>query len=1135
MDHLAPDGSGDALVAPAVALVRTWLAAGEAALTRQERGGRRRMQLLTGDARSLAFTMSFCDRVLRAESAGVAGDQLRAVGRGPLPPFLSPLDRALLWTGIRLAAIAPSVVMPLTRRRLRQIVGGLVVDRDDPALARHLKRLRAERFEVNVNLLGESVLGEQEARRRLADITDLLARDDIDYVSVKASAVASQLNLWGYDRSLERVKDALRPLYLASSALSGRGTKFINLDMEEYRDLRLTVDSFTGLLSEPDLRGLDAGIVLQAYLPDSFDVLRELVEYATRRHAGGGGQIKVRIVKGANLAMESVDAATHGWQRAPYPTKADTDANYKRMLDWVLTPERLSAVRIGVASHNLFDVAWAHLLAEARGVTPRVEMEMLQGMAPGIDRVVRAATGSVRLYTPVVAEADFDSALAYLFRRLEENSHGENFLRSAFDLSSKDSTFEAECDRFETAVARRWEVSAEPRRGSIPASSGFHNAPDTDPTDAAFRAQVIAALGAAQFAAVPDQITTTEGIDELVSIAREAADGGRSGRRAIVTPCFVRSPERWPLGGVSCSRSWRRRLSKTLSEGDGEVSEAIDMAAYYAEQIPGLRGGRDSEAAFSPFGVVLVTPPWNFPLAIPGGGVFAALAAGNSVLLKAPPQTPRCALAIAEAVWEACRATGIPEEILQYVGCPEEVIGEHLVAHRETDAIILTGAYETAELFRGLAPGTPLFAETSGKNSIVVMPDADLDLAADDLVRSAFGHAGQKCSAASLAICVADVYSSPRFRGQLLDAASSLVLGAATDPATTMAPLIGPAGDSLTRALTALEPGEEWLLEPRLVGSAENLWSPGIKVGVRAGSWFHQTECFGPVLGLIAAADLDEALAIQNGTRFGLTGGIQTLDPRTADSWLARVQVGNAYVNRVITGAVVQRQPFGGWKESVVGPGAKAGGPNYVAQLGHWTDADLPAHAADPALLIADLVQRVEADLDPDSLRWLWAAIRSDAWWQREHFGLDHDPSGLVFEANVLRYKPFGRVIIRLGERFRVAHFVRVLAAATLAGCRVEVSIPPGASGPPLGDAIRESETEFVGRLLALPPDRVRLLDEPSAAVLELNRACYIDASTPVADGLVEGLRYRREQAISHTMHRFGNLIAPARDRPSET
>jgi RHH-type proline utilization regulon transcriptional repressor/proline dehydrogenase/delta 1-pyrroline-5-carboxylate dehydrogenase len=1081
-------------VAPAADLVRDWLAAGEAALTRRERRERRQLQLLTGDERSLAFTMSFCDRVLRAEDPAVAAQQLHAVAQPPLPPFLSPVDRVLLRTGARLAPIAPRLVMPLTRRRLRQIVGGLVVDRSDPAFARHLRQLRADHFAVNVNLLGESVLGEQEAASRRQDIADVLSRPDVDYISVKASAVASQLNLWGYQHTLERVVDALRPLF--RSAAGARGTKFINLDMEEYRDLRLTVDAFKRLLSEPELQGLDAGIVLQAYLPDSFEVLRELIDWA----GSVGGTVKIRIVKGANLAMESVDAAMHGWTRAPYATKAETDGNYKRMLDWALVPSRLTGVRIGVASHNLFDVAWARLLAEARGVTDRVEMEMLQGMAPGIARAVRDATGSVRLYTPVVAEADFDNALAYLFRRLEENSTGENFLRRTFDLVSDERAFASEQARFAAAVSGRWSVGSSPRRrsgGQQPAESGFRNAPDSDPTDPAVRSRIQAALVRPVTSELPTEIVDTQGIDRVVARAAKARGGWAAEspavRRGLLRQVSVELAERRPeLIAVMAHEA-----AKTVSEGDIEASETIDMAAYYAEQIPGL--GFSAEAAFTPLGTVLVTPPWNFPLAITAGGVLAALAAGNVVILKAPPQTPRCALTIAETVWAACRAEGISSEVLQYVRCPEEVVGEHLVGHPGVAGIVLTGARETARLFRRLAPKTPLFAETSGKNAIIVMPDADLDLAADDLVRSAFSHAGQKCSAASLGICVGGVHSSARFRGQLVDAARSLRVGPADDPATTLAPLIGPPGPALERALTTLEPGEQWLLKPCLVDADRHLWSPGIKTGVRPGSWFHQTECFGPVLGLMEARDLPEALAMQNGTRFGLTGGIHTLDPATASTWLGGVQVGNAYVNRVITGAVVQRQPFGGWNESVVGPGAKAGGPNYVAQLGNWADSAR----------------------SPDEDAWLLAATRSDAWWHRHHFSLDHDPSGLFCESNVFRYRPLGRLVIRVQPAARPVEVARVRAAAMVAGCTVEVS-----------SALEESTADFVARLLADPPVRVRLLGGQSSESPELgalDAVCFVDDRPPVADGRVEGLRYRREQSVSRTLHRFGNVIRAIR------
>ncbi|HEX4017897.1 MAG TPA: bifunctional proline dehydrogenase/L-glutamate gamma-semialdehyde dehydrogenase [Frankiaceae bacterium] len=1126
-----PDGVGDALTAEAAALVTEWLHSAEASLSRRQRRERRRFQILTGDPRSLAFTMAFCDRVLRPESDAVAAAQLRAVAEGPTPPFLGAADRVLLRAGVRLAGAIPAVVMPATRRRLRQIVGALVVDRSDPAFARHLRRLRGEGFAVNVNLLGEYVLGEQEATRRLAAIGELLRRPDVDYVSVKASAVASQLNLWGYEHTLQRVMTALRTLFHAAADAPG-GAMFLNLDMEEYADLRLTVDAFTRLLDEPKLRHLDAGIVLQAYLPDSFDVLREIVEWASARE--GAGTVKVRIVKGANLAMESVEAAMHGWQRAPYDTKTDTDANFARMLDWVLDADRLSRLRIGIASHNLFDVAWGHLLASARGVGKRVEFEMLQGMARGIDAAVRTATGGLRLYTPVVAAADFDTALAYLFRRLEENSRGENFLRSSFDLSSDAGAFAAEQRRFEQSIAARWQVSSQPRRRQpLERLPGFHNTPDTDPTDTSARNAIRKALTQWTPTPLPEPVVDTAGIDRVVEQASAARDDWLT-----TTPqqrqALLRSVAR-QLAGTrpDLMAVMAHEACKTVAEGDGEVCEAIDMAAYYAEQIPGLGGAFEAEAGFAPLGVVLVTPPWNFPLAIPAGGVLAALAAGNAVVLKAPPQTPQCAYAIAEAVWSACRENAVDIDVLQYVQCPEEVIGEHLVAHPGIDAIVLTGARETADLFHRLAPQTPLFAETSGKNSIIVMPDADLDLAAGDVVHSAFGHAGQKCSAASLAICVGDVYTSARFRRQLIDAAASLVIGSATEPATTLAPLIGAPGPSLQRALTRLDPGERWLLEPRLVDAHANLWSPGIKEGVRPGSWFHQTECFGPVLGLMHAADLDEALAIANDTPFGLTGGIHTLDPATAARWLEGAEVGNAYVNRVITGAVVQRQPFGGWKGSVVGPGAKAGGPHYVAQLGRWHEHGLPERSAEPLPAMASWLTSAGHALEASERDWLAAAVRSDAWWQSSYFGIDHDPTGLFCESNVLRFRPRRRVVLWISPDARPAHVLRAYAAAAAAGCDLECVAATDSTlevpGIEVGTASAQQLTE---RLLGAPPDALRVLGTRPPEFAALAHECFVDDAIPLADGVIEGLRYRREQAVSRTLHRFGNVVAVA---PAQT
>lgn len=1048
-----------------------------------------RLHELIDDPDGVAFTMQFVDRVIRPDDDRVAADQLASLvlGDGPLPGFLSRIDRLLLRAGARLGPLLPRVVMPLARRRMRQMVGHLVVDAEPHALEAHLGGRRADGFSLNVNLLGEAVLGEREAERRLAATVALLQQPEIDYVSIKISAVASQLNHWAWDDCLDRISERLRIIWRAAA---GHDT-FVNLDMEEYHDLELTVAAFCRVLEEPEFADVEAGIVLQAYLPDSFPALQHLVEWASRRRASGGADVKIRIVKGANLAMERVDAAMHDWELAPFATKADTDANYKRCVDWVLTPEHTAGVRIGIGSHNLFDIAFALLVAEERGVDRRVEVEMLEGMAPTHARTIKSDRDGLLLYTPIVARSDFDVAISYLFRRLEENAAPGNFVRSLGDLRPGSSAFGEQEHAFRRAVDDRWSVASGRRRtldrsaGSAPAPDRFRNDPETDPTHADNRAW-------ARSIVTSPVTPPTVGVDDSLLDMEARIGTARAGQAvwARREPGAIRDT----LRAVADEMVRRRgdlmsamvhEGGKTVAQADPEVCEAIDFARYYAEQAVGLHA---NGARFTPLGVMAVIPPWNFPVAIPAGGVLASLAARNSVIFKPAPETPRCAEIVAECCW----AAGVPGDVLQYVRAPENEVGRHLVTH--ADGVILTGGSATAQLFRSWKPDLRLFAETSGKNAMVITPNADLDLAVRDLVASAFGHAGQKCSAASLAICVGDVYDSDRFRRQLRDAVESLVVGPADDLRTTVNGLIGPPGDDLTRALTHLDPGEEWLVAPQQID--ERTWRPGVRLGVAEGSWFHRTECFGPVLGILRADDLDHAIRIQNSSTFGLTGGLQSLDPDEIAEWKDRVEVGNAYVNRGITGAIVQRQPFGGWKASSVGPGAKAGGPGYVMQLGTWEPTSSPSTTEPGA--------------------WLSEAETDDRRWWQDHYGRVHDPTGLFCESNELRYRPLPAVGLRVDRGTPTEHVERVRSAARRCGVPVIESWQA-----------QESDEEFAARLETLDVVRVRMLGRVGDRVREVanRRNIHLIDDPVTTSGRVELRHYLREQAVSETLHRFGNLV----------
>ncbi|MDR3360301.1 MAG: bifunctional proline dehydrogenase/L-glutamate gamma-semialdehyde dehydrogenase [Bifidobacteriaceae bacterium] len=1004
------------------------------------------------------------------------------------------------------------------------MVGHLVVDAADGPLSKHIERSKQAGYRLNLNLLGEAVLGEKEAAKRLERTIALVRRPDVDYISIKISSLASQLVTWDRAGSVKRILEHLRPLLRAAKE---SGT-FVNLDMEEYRDLDLTLDAFQAALMEEEFLSLEAGIVIQCYLPDALGAMRQLVDFADRRAEAGGARIKVRLVKGANLSMEQVECQLHGWEQAIYPTKDAVDANYVRVIDWVATPERLKNLSIGVAGHNLFHLALAHLLAKRRGVADAVDFEMLQGMAPAQADAVKATTGSVLFYTPVVAQEDFDVAIAYLVRRLEENAAPQNFLHQSF-APAPDPLAKAE-DAFRRSVEDRERYSLEPRRGKVlaPPAEGFFNQPDSDAAVQSQRDWALAALAATPPAQAVAELTELPEVDAVIVRAVEAGAAWAAKPVAERAAALMAAADKLNAERGALLTVMAHEGGKTVAEADPEISEAVDFARYYAlSAVETAKLAERDSLAFTPAKVTAVIPPWNFPVAIPVGGVMAALAAGSPVVIKPARATRRCVEVAVAAIQAALAEAGAPDGVLQVVHFANHDLGKRLVTHPDVEAVVLTGSIETAQKFASWHPELNLLAETSGKNSIIVTPSADMDLAAADLVKSAFGHAGQKCSAASLAILVGSAHRSKRFLGQLVDAVRSLAVGQGQDISTTMGPVIEPPGDKLLRALTELEPGERWLVQPRQLDASGKLWSPGLKAGVAPGSWFHLTEAFGPVLGLMQAKDLDEAIALQNATSFGLTGGIHSLDQDEVDRWLDRVEVGNAYVNRHITGAIVRRQPFGGWKGSAVGPGAKAGGPNYVAEFGVWTEADLGPEAnssgdsgvgagGKPAAnALSDAAARPSLASDPDG--WLEAARRSDALAWEEEFGREHDPSGLRVEANIFRYRPIPAYTVRVGAGATEHQVQRVLSAAALAGVEARVSRWGEETHAQFARSVRDG----------LVSGRIRVVGQApglrEAAATRLGEVTVLDQPV-TASGRRELLNVLREQALSITKHRFGHV-----------
>ena len=742
-------------IAEAVRLAASLLVESENEITASERRRRSRLGRLLDDEAGRELLFSLTDQVLRFVGASRSMHRLRSLTAGGLPDALGPLNRAGLHLAASASRLAPGLVSRAVWVRVRGEMRGVILAADPDAMRRHSARRHREGLDLNFNLLGEAILGDAEAESRLEDVCRLLRSADVDYVSVKVSSLCANLDVLAFEHSLDRIAGCLRQIFRV--ALEATPPKFVNLDMEAYHDLHLTADSFRQVLGEPEFHALPAGIALQAYLPDSHAVLEELCGFAAERRRSGGSWIKVRLVKGANLAMEQVEVELAGWVAAPYETKAEVDASFKRLLERAID----GGVLVGVGTHNLFDVAWTVGLRESRDAVDRVGIEMIEGMAPAQARAVRERAGSLLLYAPIVTDEDFAASIAYLARRLDENTGPENFLRALFSLAYGSATWNVERERFAASIAAQHSVSTIPRRNQnrlheIPnfdPDAPFHNEPDTDFSLENNRRWIEGCLANETLAELPPLVEDLAGVDAVVSAAlRESARWGsttRHERRRLLT----RAAEVMAASRGRTLAVMALETGKTVREGDSEVSEAIDFARWASSCTRTLDELDDSGVRCDPVGVVVVAGPWNFPYAIPANGVLSALAAGNVVILKPAPE----AVATGVELVRQLHLAGIPPDAVQLVRCPDDEVGRHLVTHPNVGTVVLTGSYDTASMFHEWKPSLRLVAETSGKNALVITASADLDLALADLVRSAFGHAGQKCSAASLAIVEADL------------------------------------------------------------------------------------------------------------------------------------------------------------------------------------------------------------------------------------------------------------------------------------------------------------------------------------------------------------------------------------------
>ncbi|GAA1493297.1 proline dehydrogenase family protein [Curtobacterium herbarum] len=1133
------------------------------------------------DERGLDFARGFVDKVIRPDDPKVAARNLEKASRD-VPDFLAWYLRGAVTVGGGFATMAPWAVIPSARRVLRRLAGHLVVDAPPARLGAALGKVARPGTRIDVLPLGPTVFGPAESDRRLAWITDLVGRDDVPAVSFAVADVVPPTAPWALEDATAQAVDRLAPVFHAADA----GGSTVTLLVDGPDDLDLTVAVLRTLLDQDAFAHTTAGITLPASLPDSLGVLAALTEWATARRFRGGAPIRVRLVDGAHLAEERADALVHGRPSALFASRTQIDAALLRLLDAALTPEHTDAVRIALAGLDPVLLAAARVLAEGRGVTDALEVEMLLGTTGTVLDAVRADVGTVTLLTPVVHPDEFDAAIPYLARRLRE---GAAATPAAADDDARADAVQRAHTRLAAAVAaldgpapttlrpqdRRVPLGAPAIRPVHPPAVDTDAGVDANRQWAAdlLRRVPRSQLGTATIRGA--RVTDRPRLER--TIARTAQAGVNWGRqdpqdRAELLDLVAHELEtrRADLVEVVVAET-----AMTLTEADRQVSGAVDAAHHAADRARHLVDV--TAATFVPPRLTVVVAPWNSPLTTPADGVLSALAAGSGVVLKPSPLAKRSGAVLADVFWNA----GVPHSMLQLVDLDVSELGRDLVAHPAVDRVLLTGSPDTARSFRWWRAGLPLLADTGAVSAAVVTAAADVDQAVRDVVASAFTQSGQAAAAISLVVLVGSVGEDgvdSRFLRQLADATRALRAAWPTDPAAQVGPLVVEPTGAARAALTELAPGESWLVEPRMLDESGRLWSPGVRVGVRPGSAATHPEAGVPVLGVVHVETLEQAIAIQNGGDHGLVEALHTLDVDEVALWTDRVDAGTLVVNRATTDTTVVRQPAGGWGSSSVGPGAKRGGPDSVAMLGHWEPVprtvhkSIQLHGLPPR--ITALIEASRSGLSFEEFDQVRAGAISDAQAREERFGRSRDTADLGVERNVLRYRPQS-VVVRQSEGVSTGDLIRTLATATAARAHVLLSTARALPGPltqllasgrsPLDvvDHLVETDDEFLARAAsgallreqwsggtAEPQDaidmvlsqgfeprphsafggpgsRIRLLGGDPLA-LEEALGAGIDTAihdAPVVEaGVVEMAHYLREQTVVVTAHRHGDL-----------
>ncbi|ELW4533736.1 proline dehydrogenase family protein [Campylobacter upsaliensis] len=1142
-------------------------------LSASERQFHAKMQKLLNNPKNKVMLIELLDRSFRCKDKKASFELIEhTLNKFGIADFFSAFEKFLLFSFLNFGKLSPNLSVPFFISHLRNDTKAMVLDADENFLAPHItKRKNEQNITLNVNLIGEEVLGEAESKYRMQKYEEALKSSYITYISIKITTIFSQINIIDFDYSKDEVVKRLDKLYaLALEEQNRQGvSKFINLDMEEFRDLELTVAAFMESVGKFDIK---AGIVLQAYIPDSYEYLKKLLAFSKERVLKGMQPIKIRFVKGANMESEETIASQRGWELPTFERKIDTDSNYNKMLDLVLEDENYKYINVGIASHNIFEIAYAYTRIKEAGASESFTFEMLEGMSLQCSYELSKMHDLI-LYAPVCDEAHFNNAIAYLVRRLDENTSEDNFMRYFFNLKVGSKEWEEQKSLFLNALEgiktldntthRKQDRTKIQDTPSSYITKTFTNESDTDFILSQNRlwAQNIKAKYenlsdydvypvAGELDFTQADLNTLEVKDKIahrtigtaylageneLKAALEVAKNSNFTQKSsdeiygiLAKVAKLMRERRGDLIGLAALET-----GKTFLEIDPEVSEAIDFVEFYPHSLETLQS-QNPNTTFKPKGIGVTIAPWNFPVGISVGTIAAPLAAGNVVLYKPSSLSMLTGYKLCECFWDA----GIPRDALIFLPAKGSDISKYILSDEAVKFSILTGGEDTAYAMLEANPTLLLSAETGGKNATIVSKFADRDSAVKNIIHSAFSNSGQKCSATSLLVLEDEVYEDEEFKKALVDAAASLAVGSPFVFKNKLGALCDKPSEKLTKAINELEAGEEWALKPTFINDNAHLMTPGIKYGVKKGAFTHMNELFAPLLSVIRAKDLQEAIELVNATGYGLTAGFESLDEREWEYFHTHIQAGNIYINKPTTGAIVLRQPFGGVKKSAIGFGRKVGIYNYITQF-----MDIEAKA-DTNLLdspLANALEKLSKASDESTQATLANATlmaKSYAYHYKHEFSVARDYVNIRGEDNLFSYTRIKNLAFRVCDEDSLQDILGVIIGCHTLGLSPLVSYDSTQSSiitelkkickaVDLGaDFVEENEEQFITKISKFERIRYHAKADKNSPLYQAaaKEAKIIIRDKPLLNGRFELLFYHNEKALSVSYHRYGNL-----------